>query len=403
MTDILAIPVPAPTVTMMDVRSIFVAKDRKGGRLDIKDEDDQNLIKSIQRHGILQPIEVRTVANQDRYELVFGARRLAAAKYIGFEQIPVKIVDITDNQMATIIIEENLMRRQMTQPQYLTAFQKLWKAIEKEFGKDPGKAVGGQARARKASRSNGKFQEKPQIEPDPPATPAPGVAGETAESPPQEPGAHYHIAQEVTGRSESKTFEDIHIIKAFTPEQLAVIQTLDNVTRADMIKLAKLSRPDDPRMINCAIGEMGMGATCDEAIKSAQDAIRERDEEENGKAKAPRESELSDADWLSGYCYKVRHELQSTAAFDRDALLYRRTRDDRAVLKTRSREKTEKALRTGYSPFATMLERLIFVEHPDHWWICNECNGQNVDKPKCENCRGTGYRIKCEDRFTPKR
>src|SRR6476469_7993074 len=48
----------------------------------------QQLVQSVQEHGILEPLLVRPLGN-DKYELVAGERRLKAAQTLGLQKIPV--------------------------------------------------------------------------------------------------------------------------------------------------------------------------------------------------------------------------------------------------------------------------------------------------------------------------
>ena len=51
------------------------------------DEGLRELASSIRRHGILQPLTVRS-AGGGKWELVAGERRLRAAKLAGLEKVP---------------------------------------------------------------------------------------------------------------------------------------------------------------------------------------------------------------------------------------------------------------------------------------------------------------------------
>ena len=69
------------------------------------------LAASIARHGLLQPIVVRRGAQAGRYALVCGARRLAACRMLGMEQIEARLIDGDDAEGAACFLEEHLTRK----------------------------------------------------------------------------------------------------------------------------------------------------------------------------------------------------------------------------------------------------------------------------------------------------
>lgn len=70
------------------------------------------LAASIASQGLLQPIAVRNTGHD--YQVVFGHRRLRAAKLAGLEQLPCILMDLTDLQVAEAQIHENLERQDVT-------------------------------------------------------------------------------------------------------------------------------------------------------------------------------------------------------------------------------------------------------------------------------------------------
>lgn len=71
-------------------------------------EELSKLRDSIREYGVLQPIVVR---NTDAgYQLIAGERRLRAAKDAGLAEIPVTVVDFTDQQVNEAALVENIQR-----------------------------------------------------------------------------------------------------------------------------------------------------------------------------------------------------------------------------------------------------------------------------------------------------
>src|SRR5258707_14913631 len=54
------------------------------------------LAESLRTQGLIQPITVRP--NSDGYEIIAGARRFRAAQLAAFEEIPVRVVQLSDAQ-----------------------------------------------------------------------------------------------------------------------------------------------------------------------------------------------------------------------------------------------------------------------------------------------------------------
>ena len=71
----------------------------------------EELSKSIQEYGVLQPITVRQKENG--YELVAGERRLRAAKLAKLETIPAIINNMSDQHSAVLALLENLQREDL--------------------------------------------------------------------------------------------------------------------------------------------------------------------------------------------------------------------------------------------------------------------------------------------------
>lgn len=85
------------------------------------DAELAHLAKSIQEHGLIQPIVVRQVAG--RYQLIAGERRWRAAQTIGWTTIAARLVEADDRQVAEVAIVENLQRQDLNPLEKAAAFQ----------------------------------------------------------------------------------------------------------------------------------------------------------------------------------------------------------------------------------------------------------------------------------------
>jgi ParB/RepB/Spo0J family partition protein len=77
------------------------------------DEDKLNeLAQSLKEQGLIQPIKVRPLG--DEYEIVYGHRRVEAARRAGFELIDATVEGMDDQQALIQALIENLQREDMT-------------------------------------------------------------------------------------------------------------------------------------------------------------------------------------------------------------------------------------------------------------------------------------------------
>lgn len=82
------------------------------------------LADSISRHGLLQPIAVRT--NEcGFYRIIAGERRWRAAKMAGLIEIPAIIYDMDDKKAAELALIENLQREDLNPIEEALAFRSL--------------------------------------------------------------------------------------------------------------------------------------------------------------------------------------------------------------------------------------------------------------------------------------
>lgn len=72
----------------------------------------ETLIASVKKDGILQPLLVRPIIN-DEYELVAGERRYRAAQTIGLSEVPVVVREMSDLEATQYALTENLQREDL--------------------------------------------------------------------------------------------------------------------------------------------------------------------------------------------------------------------------------------------------------------------------------------------------
>ena len=67
------------------------------------------MTESIRRNGILNPLLVRRMG--ERYQILGGHTRKAAAAKIGYKELPCVVMDVDDDEAENIFVTDNLMQR----------------------------------------------------------------------------------------------------------------------------------------------------------------------------------------------------------------------------------------------------------------------------------------------------
>lgn len=81
-------------------------------RKDFIEDDLRSLSQSIANNGLLQPLTVRKLRN-DEYELIAGERRLRASVMAGFTKVPCIVMRCSDKDSAIFALIENLQRKDL--------------------------------------------------------------------------------------------------------------------------------------------------------------------------------------------------------------------------------------------------------------------------------------------------
>lgn len=74
-------------------------------------DDISELAESIRLNGLIQPLTVK--ADNDKYVLIAGERRLRALKSLGRTTAPCIILDVTDRNSAVLALVENIQRKDL--------------------------------------------------------------------------------------------------------------------------------------------------------------------------------------------------------------------------------------------------------------------------------------------------
>jgi len=95
-----------------NLRVTHIEPKKSQPRKDFKKESLAELADSISKHGIIQPIVVRSLPN-GFYEIIAGERRWRAAKMAGLDEVPVVIKNVDDLVAAEMTMVENLQREDL--------------------------------------------------------------------------------------------------------------------------------------------------------------------------------------------------------------------------------------------------------------------------------------------------
>jgi len=110
-------------------------------RREISNEKVDELAQSIKSTGLIQPIVVRRVG--DGYQLVVGERRYLACRKLGWSKISAAVKTLSDNDMATTALIENLQRENLNIMEEANGYISLMKNFnltQEELAKRLGKS-----------------------------------------------------------------------------------------------------------------------------------------------------------------------------------------------------------------------------------------------------------------------
>ena len=106
------------------------------------DEEALNeLVQSVEEHGIIQPITVRRAADNS-YQLISGERRMKAAVKAGLKRIPAFIREAGDENMLELALVENIQREDLDAIEVAISYARLieeFALTQEELGDRVGK------------------------------------------------------------------------------------------------------------------------------------------------------------------------------------------------------------------------------------------------------------------------
>jgi ParB family chromosome partitioning protein len=92
-------------------------------RTRFREEALEELARSIQSSGIIQPLVVRPIGN--RYQLIAGERRWRAAQRAGLQKVSVIVRQVSDEVALEMTLVENIQREDLNAMEAARAFERL--------------------------------------------------------------------------------------------------------------------------------------------------------------------------------------------------------------------------------------------------------------------------------------
>jgi len=93
-------------------------------RTTFEEESLKELADSIRIHGVIQPITVRKAEN-NKYQLIAGERRLRASKLAGKAEVPAYVRTATDQESIEIALIENIQREDLNPLEIAINYKRL--------------------------------------------------------------------------------------------------------------------------------------------------------------------------------------------------------------------------------------------------------------------------------------
>ena len=89
------------------------------------------LMRSIREHGLLTPISVRPIDN-DEYEVISGHRRLHACRKAGYASVPALVFEMDRNEATIAMVDSNLHREKILPSEKAFAYKLKMDAMSRQ-------------------------------------------------------------------------------------------------------------------------------------------------------------------------------------------------------------------------------------------------------------------------------
>jgi ParB family chromosome partitioning protein len=97
--------------SIVNIKLDLIVPNPMQPRKSVDDEKIDELARSIERHGVIQPIIVKKV--EDYYQIIAGERRWKASRKAGLKEIPSIVRDIGNRSQEELALTENIQREDL--------------------------------------------------------------------------------------------------------------------------------------------------------------------------------------------------------------------------------------------------------------------------------------------------
>lgn len=108
----------------------------------IADDKMEELINSVKESGVITPVLLRP-AGENHYEMIFGHRRMYAARKAGLSTVPAIVRDMTDDEAVIAMVDANIQREELLPSEKAFAYKMKLNAMKRQAGR-PSKNNSGQ-------------------------------------------------------------------------------------------------------------------------------------------------------------------------------------------------------------------------------------------------------------------
>lgn len=126
-TDITSTPGVGPTPTAGSIAEVSIDQIEANPfqpRTRFETHALDELAESIRLHGIIQPVTLRKMGN-DQYQLISGERRFRASQLAGLEKIPAYVRVANDQTMLEMALVENIQREDLNPIEVAISYKRL--------------------------------------------------------------------------------------------------------------------------------------------------------------------------------------------------------------------------------------------------------------------------------------
>lgn len=120
--------------TLKKIKNIDIIPSDKNPYLVKNDDEMQELAESIKENGILTPLLVRPIED-GKYEIISGHRRFyAATEILGLALIPCEIIDVSDEDAYSIMVDCNKYRENILPSEQARAYRLKYDSLKRKSG-----------------------------------------------------------------------------------------------------------------------------------------------------------------------------------------------------------------------------------------------------------------------------